>query len=105
MTWEQILWDFLCELYRKMDGDCADLPPRPPNPTPSPNSLPATINKVEAEFNSVGIPAFGSPAEKQTFLDLLKAIEAHLNKPQNSLPSASDTQLRNLIAAMRAAVP
>jgi hypothetical protein len=69
------------------------------------NSLPDVIDALEARFNSLGIPAFGSPAERQSFLDALTNVETLLNKPTNSLPSDADTQLRNLIAAMRAAVP
>ncbi|MBC7771853.1 MAG: hypothetical protein H7210_05120 [Pyrinomonadaceae bacterium] len=105
MNWEQILWDLLCDLYRKMGGDCADLPPRPPNPTPVPDSLPEVINDVEDLYNRVGLPIFTTPEELQKFLNLLTTIELHLDAPGNSLPPASDTQLRNLIAAMRGAAP
>lgn len=106
MTWEQLLWDLLCELYRKMGGDCSELVPRPPDPVPETGSgLPDVIEEVEARYNLVGIPSFTTLSAKQAFLDLLTAIENHLNLAGNSLPSAADIQLRKLIADMRAAVP
>jgi len=105
MTWEQILWDYLCALYKKLGGKCSDLPPRPSNPTPIPSPMPGTINAVEALYNTAGIPTFANQAEEDEFLALLDSIIAHLNLPGNSLPLASDSQLRSLIAAMRNAVP
>lgn len=104
-TWEQAVWDFLCELIKNLGGDCDVLPPRPPNPTPYPNDLPAAITKVEAHYNTHGLPSFPTQADKDKFLALLNAIEAHLNLAGNTLPPAADAQLRALIAAMRAAMP
>lgn len=90
-TWDEWLHWFLCELYKALGGDCADLT----------GTSPDRIKKVAQQYKDKGPPSFSTPAEKADFLKLLDNLEDHLDKPENTLDPQDDADLRQLIADLR----
>lgn len=90
-SWEDWLRWALCELYKKLGGDCADL-------DQDPNKRVAEV----AEYHATnGPPQLNTPQEKAAFLAQLSAIESHLKKPENSLDAEHNAQLYGLIDSLR----
>lgn len=91
-SWEDWLRWALCELYKKLGGDCAELWEDPNKRT----------KQVADQYAVHGPPTFGSTAEKNAFIKLLNDLEAHLALPENSLDAEHMAILTNLIAQLRA---
>lgn len=89
-SWEEWLRWFLCEMYKQTGGDCKDL---------FGDDAQRVVTVVE-HFDTIGVPQFATPADKAAFVDILKALQAHLDLPGNSLPAASDEELRDLITKL-----
>ncbi len=93
-TWDDWIRWSLCEIYKKLGGDCADLGFEPNQ----------RVKEVADEYAIAGPPTFQNPQERSDFLQLLDDIETHLKKPENSLDAAHNAQLYGLIADLRSKV-
>lgn len=90
--WEQALWNLLCEIYRQLGGDCADLP-KP--------SLPDAIGTLEAQHAQHGPPQFSGSEAKAHFLDVLNDAEELLQAPESTLSEGDTQRLLTLISNLR----
>ncbi len=95
MLWTDWLRVLLCKLFQSWGGNCETLFP----PQPS-----GWIAMVTDAYNANGAPTFTDLLEKQQFLELLDALDAHLKLPDNSLSASDNNKLLSLIAALRAAL-
>jgi hypothetical protein len=89
--WEQWLLDLLCQTFKSWGGDCDNLSTSPSQRTA----------EVIAEYNTNGTPTFNTPEEKQEFLAVLTALEAHLDLQDNTLSQADTDALKDLIENLR----
>lgn len=90
VDWRKWLLDLLCRMYQEWGLDCGSLGP----PTQA-------IQELWNTYLSEGPPAFADPADKEEFLRVLIALEAHLNLKENDLDAKDDESLRELIARLR----
>jgi hypothetical protein len=90
--WEDWYRDLLCELIKRWGRSCDTLDKDPDQRTEQ------VVNVYRAE----GVPVFGSPDERNKFLDLLDSLENGLSSPENSLSEASNGLIATYIADLRA---
>jgi hypothetical protein len=88
---DQWFWDMVCEIYRGLDGDCADLGPRPEKRADQLN-----------DKSLAGLPSFPNEQAEEDFFKLIDWLEEGLKRPENNLPPATTAMLDAMIARLRA---
>jgi hypothetical protein len=92
LTWIERLKEMLCTLFLAWGGDCRDLG----------ETAPQWIVAVTETYATKGAPTFSSPSAQTQFLADLALLEAHLDKPENSLSETDNAALTHLIADLEA---
>lgn len=92
MNWIDLLRQYLCQIYQEWGGECKNL-----GLTPQ-----ACIATVQDEYNTEGLPDLPTQGDRDRFSSELDTLEKHLDSPGNILSSNDDTNLRSLVASLRA---
>jgi hypothetical protein len=81
----------LCQLYKELGGDCADL-------LATPAAAPAM---VVALYTDKGPPEITKPDDIQNLLSILDQLEECLQSKNNNLSDEDNTSLEKVIASLR----
>ena len=90
-SWDEWFYRMLCNLYKRLGGDCKDLIGSPED----------RVAITEDLYKDKGAPTFATPEEKAEFLKALDDLEEVLNHPDNDLTPSADATLRGLITSLR----
>jgi len=89
-SWEDWYRWFLCEVYKKIGGDCKDL-----------IGDDASRASIFVDYiDEHGVPVFTDPKAQAEFVTLLKQLQAHLLLPGNDLPFAINESLNDTIGKL-----
>ena len=97
MTWLDKLIELLCELLKVLDGDCAELEGDSSDPE-------TVIDAIEESYNPNNPPQPSGNSQQGEWCLLFSDIEAHLDRPENSLSQVYDAKLRGIVDGLQAAV-
>jgi len=97
-NWNQLLWDYLCQMMQLLGHNCNELPPRPPGPM---QNISESIAVVDNIYRTSGLPSSIYTTKKATFISLLDSMDAHLAKPENDLSPADNEKIHAMLHDMR----